>query len=77
MHADPAIFHRDIHWPNVLWNPQHQNYFLIDFDDASMAPTHAAMHLGHDNHHPDVFLDGHGAEVDIWGVGKLILDAAG
>ena len=76
MHADPALFHRDIRWPNVLWNTQRKSWFLIDFDDASMAPTLAATHLSRHNHHPGVFQDGHGAEVDIWGVGRLILDAA-
>jgi len=75
MHADPALYHRDICWPNVLWNPQSKKWFLIDFDDASLAPTKAMEHLSLDNHHPSVFLDGHGAEVDIWAVGKLILDA--
>ena len=64
MHADPALFHRDIRWPNVLRSTQNRSWFLIDFDDASMAPTFAATHLSRDNHHPGVFQDGHGAEVD-------------
>jgi hypothetical protein len=74
MHAEPALFHRDIRWPNVLWNSRNQTWFLMDFDDASMAPTRAAPHLSHDIHHPGMFQDGHGAEVDIWAVGRLILD---
>jgi hypothetical protein len=76
MHAEPALFHRDIRWPNVLWSTQNKNWFLIDFDDASMGPMRAATHLSHRIHHPGVFQDGHGAEVDIWAVGRLILDAA-
>jgi Phosphotransferase enzyme family len=75
MHAEPALFHRDIRWPNVLWSSQNKNWFLIDFDDASMAPTRGVTHLSHSIHHPRVFQDGHGAEVDIWAVGRLILDA--
>ena len=76
MHAEPALFHRDIRWPNVLWSSQNKTWFLIDFDDASMAPTRAAPHLRRDSHHPGVFKDGHGAEVDIWAVGMLISNAA-
>jgi hypothetical protein len=75
MHADPALFHRDIRWPNILRRIQTPSWFLIDFDDASTAPTQAATHLNPDIHHPGVFQNGHGAEVDIWGVGRLILDA--
>jgi hypothetical protein len=30
-------------------------------------------HFNHRTHSPSVFTDGHGAEVDIWGVGHLIL----
>jgi len=41
-----------------------------------MSPTHAVTHLSPDSHSPAVFEDNHGAEVDIWGVGKLILDAS-
>jgi hypothetical protein len=40
-----------------------------------MAPTQAANHLNPPYHAPSVFLNNHGAEVDLWGVGKLILDA--
>jgi hypothetical protein len=32
-----------------------------------MTPTRAATHLSRKNHHPGVFRDGHGAEVDILG----------
>jgi hypothetical protein len=40
-----------------------------------MAPTRAALDLDHGSHSPRVFSDGHGSEVDLWGVGKLLLDA--
>ena len=41
-----------------------------------MLPTHAAKHLKKREHSPRVFADGHGAEVDIWAVGNLFLDAS-
>ena len=41
-----------------------------------MLPTHAAKHLKKREHSLRVFADGHGAEVDIWAVGKLFLDAS-
>ena len=76
---NPSLFHRDIRWANVLFSPPQRttssSWFLIDFDDAATAPTRAAMHLDIRSHHPNIFRDGHGAEVDIWGVGKLILDS--
>jgi hypothetical protein len=51
-------------------------WFLIDFDDASTAPTRAAKHLDRGNHSPRVFEDGHCGEVDLWGVGHLIMESA-
>ena len=51
-------------------------WFLIDWEDAAIAPTTAAPNLRPGTHAPQVFNDGHGAEVDIWGVGKLIATAA-
>ena len=50
---------------------QHQ-WFVIDWEDASTAPTQAQSHFDRETHSPNVFSDGHGAEVDIWGVGTLI-----
>lgn len=38
-------------------------------------PTRAVKHLAQHTHCPSVFDDDHGAEVDIWSTGKLILDA--
>lgn len=40
-----------------------------------MSPTRAAVSLNHRKHSPRVFFDNHSPEVDIWGVGKLIVDA--
>ena len=45
---------------------------LIDWEDAAEAPTKAVPDLRRRIHAPQVFKDGHGAEVDIWGVGKLV-----
>ena len=50
-------------------------WHLIDWEDASEAPTKAAPDLDPDIHATQVFKDGHGAEVDIWGVGRLITTA--
>jgi len=35
-------------------------------------PTKAQSSFSREIHSPDVFQDGHGAEVDIWGIGYLI-----
>jgi hypothetical protein len=50
-------------------------WFLIDWEDAAVAPTKAAPNLRSETHAPQVFEDGHGAEVDIWGVGNLVMTA--
>jgi hypothetical protein len=78
MHADPdPVFHRDIRWQNVIrMVHEPRKWFLIDWEDASMLPTHAAKHLKKREHSPRVLADGHGSEVDIWAVGKLFLDAS-
>jgi hypothetical protein len=52
-----------------------KKWFLMDWEDAAIAPTKAAPELRPEIHAPQVFQDGHGAEVDIWGVGKLISTA--
>jgi hypothetical protein len=76
MHAEPPLFHRDIRWPNVIRDAHNpEKWFLIDWDDAAAAPTRGVTHLRPDTHSPRVFLDHHGAEVDLWGVGKLIVEA--
>ena len=70
------MFHRDIRWPNVILSPQDSTKrFLVDWDDASTSPTRAATNLESSFHSPAVFVDNHGAEDDIWGVGKLMVDA--
>ena len=55
-------------------NPE--QWFLIDFDNASTVPTRAVTHMNRRTHSPRVFMDGHLGEVDIWGVGKLIIESA-
>jgi hypothetical protein len=52
-----------------------KKWFLIDWEDAAIAPTEAAPKLCPETHSPRVLQNGHGAEVDIWGVGKLIATA--
>ena len=77
MHAEPQpLLHRDIRWPNIIRSGSDpRKWFLIDWDDASTFPTSSAMHLDRKTHCPSVSEMGHGTEVDIWAVGKLILDA--
>lgn len=50
-----------------------RKWFLIDWEDAGVAPTKAALNLHPETHASQVFKDGHGVEVDIWSVRKLIL----
>jgi hypothetical protein len=67
------IYHRDIRWPNVIRRIQdHSKWLLIDWEDASLPPTEAQPSFSRSTHSPAVFEDGHGADVDIWGVGYLI-----
>lgn len=76
LHQHPTIIHQDIRWPNViraLDNDQH--WFLIDWDDAAFPPAKAQVHFIRTNHSPRIFEDGHGPEVDIWGVGELIISS--
>ncbi|TFK67602.1 hypothetical protein BDN72DRAFT_960918 [Pluteus cervinus] len=72
-YAHPPVFHRDIRWPNVIQSRQDlSKWFLIDWEDAASPPTKAAHHLNKVEHSQRVFEDGHGAEVDIWSVGRLL-----
>ena len=74
MHRDPPLFHRDIRWPNVMRRlDDAKKWFIIDWDDAASTPTMARPDFERSNHSPSVFTDGHGEQVDIWGVGNLIL----
>jgi hypothetical protein len=50
-------------------------WFLIDWEDASFAPTKAAPQLSHAEHSPNVYKDDHDIDVDIWAVGWLIFTA--
>ncbi|KIL61885.1 hypothetical protein M378DRAFT_108952 [Amanita muscaria Koide BX008] len=75
-HADPPVFHRDIRWQNIMQSCEDSSkWFLIDWEDASFAPTKGAPHLSPNEHSPNVFKDNHGADVDIWAVGRLIFTA--
>ncbi|KAF8330307.1 uncharacterized protein EI90DRAFT_3154937 [Cantharellus anzutake] len=75
-HTEPPVFHRDIRWPNVMQSlTNSKQWFLIDWEDAAIPPTKAALNLDSETHAPQVFEDGHGAEVDLWGVGNLITEA--
>ncbi|GJJ06718.1 hypothetical protein Clacol_000914 [Clathrus columnatus] len=77
IHAIP-LFHRDIRWPNVMRRLDDDNrWFLIDWEDAASPPTFAQPSFAHETHSPTIFVDGHGAEVDMWGVGGLILRCEG
>jgi hypothetical protein len=74
LHRQPAVYHRDVRWPNIIRRlDDHGKYCLIDFDDAAFGPTTTAqLHMNKQTHSPEVFKDGHGGEVDVWGVGDLI-----
>ncbi|KAF8340989.1 hypothetical protein F5887DRAFT_1062542 [Amanita rubescens] len=67
LHQAPPLFHRDIRWPNVLRRAEdHTLWFLIDWEDAVGPNNVAAKHFRREGHSPRVFIDNHGAEVDIW-----------
>ncbi|KAG8834757.1 hypothetical protein FRC17_007263 [Serendipita sp. 399] len=75
MHSGSTpVYHRDIRQPNIMKRFDGQGWFLIDFSDASTIPTRAATHLSESEHSPMVRHDNHGAEVDIWGVGRYLKD---
>ncbi|GJJ15907.1 hypothetical protein Clacol_010185 [Clathrus columnatus] len=77
IHTIP-LFHRDIRWPNVMRRLDDDNrWFLIDWEDAASPPTFAQPSFAHETHSPTIFVDGHGTEVDMWGVGGLILRCEG
>jgi hypothetical protein len=77
MHSSPnPVYHRDIREPNIIKRIDGKGWFLIDWSDASTAPTRAATHLKESEHSPRVRQDGHGQEVDIWGVGSYLEDLA-
>ncbi|KAI6143201.1 hypothetical protein BKA82DRAFT_4359721 [Pisolithus tinctorius] len=51
-------------------------WFLIDFEDAATPQTAAWILFTKEEHSSAIFQDGHGSEVDIWGVGYLIQTSA-
>ncbi|PVF99943.1 hypothetical protein CPB86DRAFT_796109 [Serendipita vermifera] len=73
MHSGPnPVYHRDIWESNIINKVHGQGWFLIDWSDASTAPTRAVTHLKESTHSDRVFQDNHGAEVDIWGIAKYM-----
>ncbi|KAJ3493793.1 hypothetical protein NLJ89_g10936 [Agrocybe chaxingu] len=67
------LFHRDIRWSNIVRAVEDQSkWFIIDWEDAAYPPTLAQEDFTPESHSPAIKHDGHGAEVDIWGVGHLI-----
>jgi hypothetical protein len=75
LHQEPSILHRDIRWLNVMRRLEDRlKWFIIDWEDAASAPASAKPHFERSTHSPRVFVEGHGTEVDIWGVGGLIID---
>ncbi|KAI9455621.1 hypothetical protein HD554DRAFT_2178403 [Boletus coccyginus] len=75
LHEEPSILHRDIRWPNVMRRLEDRlKWFIIDWEEAVLAPGTAELHFKQSTHSPRIFVDGHGTEVDIWGVGGLIMD---
>lgn len=59
MHGKNLI-HRDIRWPNVLKIAKSEEWILIDFDDATIAPAdnYTASHMSHESHAPEMFIEG-------------------
>jgi len=77
MHMSPdPVYHRDIREPNIIKRFDGQGWFLIDWSDASTAPTCGVTHLKKSEHSPLVRQDNHGAEVDIWGIAKYMEELA-
>lgn len=78
-----GIVHRDLRWPNVVFNDANERFILVDFDDAVMltpelpqAPAVTDDQLGRRNHSPACFAGPHGSEVDIWSIGHLCEELA-
>ena len=73
MHSGPdPVYHRDIREENIMKTFDGQGWFLIDWSDASTAPTCAVTHLKESEHSSRVREDDHGAEVDIWGIANYM-----
>ncbi|KAJ3742410.1 hypothetical protein DFH05DRAFT_1544458 [Lentinula detonsa] len=72
------LYHRDIRKENIIQRiDDPSKWFLIDWEHASTMPTLAQPNFARETHSPAIFENNHGQEVDIWGVGYLILDAGG
>ncbi|KAJ3782219.1 hypothetical protein GGU10DRAFT_436776 [Lentinula aff. detonsa] len=72
------LYHRDIRKENIIQRiDDPSKWFLIDWEHASTMPTLAQLNFARQTHSPAIFENNHGREVDIWGVGYLILDADG
>jgi hypothetical protein len=76
MHADPPVYHRDIRAPNIIRTLDGTGWFLIDWSDASEAPTSRVTHMTESEHSPRVREDNHGQEVDIWGIARYMEELA-
>lgn len=77
LHEPVQLFHRDIRWPNIIRSlDELDEWFIIDWEDASTQPTKARPRFDSTTHSPKIFEDGHGPEVDLWGVGELILSCS-
>ena len=76
MHTHPPVYHRDIRWPNIIKRFDGEGWFLIDWSDASKAPTRGVEHLKESEHSPQIRQDNHGPEVDIWGIGRYMQELA-
>ncbi|KAJ7067815.1 hypothetical protein C8F01DRAFT_577072 [Mycena amicta] len=76
LHRPPTIIHRDIRWPNIIRSfEDRKDWFIIDWSDATQAPACAesTVNFQPHTHCPSLFEDNHGSEVDLWGVGELLL----
>jgi hypothetical protein len=72
-HADPnPVYHRDIRETNIMKKFDGSGWFLIDWTDATTTPTHGITHLTESEHSPQIRVDNHGAEVDIWGIARYM-----
>ena len=78
LHSE-GVIHNDIRWDNILLpRVGEKQIFLIDFDDAFIMENPDSRcppipHLSVEEHAPNINED-HGPEVDIFAIGKLILN---
>jgi serine/threonine protein kinase len=73
------IAHRDVRWPNLLPRRHRKGFVLVDLDEASAVPASKVdpRDLRESAHAPEMFdCDTHGVEVDIWGVGEMMISSA-